>query len=89
MLANLLYEKRFGIYGILHEFWPKLQFFRFGPYFSEPLIAGLDPETLTPYICNMDHIGCISNPEDFVAVGTGSLQLYGICEAVWEKNMVW
>jgi len=60
---------------------------RFGPYFSEPLIAGLDPENFTPYICNMDHIGCISNPEDFVAVGTGGLQLYGICEAVWEKNM--
>jgi 20S proteasome subunit beta 3 len=61
---------------------------RFGPYFSEPLIAGLDPENFTPYICNMDHIGCISNPEDFVAVGTGGLQLYGICEAVWEKHMV-
>ena len=30
---------------------------RFGPYFIEPVIAGLDPKTMKPFICNMDLIG--------------------------------
>ena len=30
---------------------------RFGPFFVEPIVAGLDPETHAPYICNMDLIG--------------------------------
>lgn len=27
---------------------------RFGPYFIEPVIAGLDPYDNTPYVCDMD-----------------------------------
>lgn len=27
---------------------------RFGPYFIEPVIAGLDPVDSRPYVCNMD-----------------------------------
>ena len=30
---------------------------RFGPFFVEPIVAGLDPVTFQPYICNMDLIG--------------------------------
>ena len=30
---------------------------RFGPFFVEPIVAGLDPATGKPYICNMDLIG--------------------------------
>lgn len=60
---------------------------RFGPYFVEPLIAGLDPKTLEPYVCNMDLIGCPNEPEDFVVGGTASSQLYGMCEALWEPNL--
>ena len=30
---------------------------RFGPFFVEPIVAGLDPVTFEPYICNMDLIG--------------------------------
>ena len=26
---------------------------RFGPFFVEPIVAGLDPVTFEPYICNM------------------------------------
>ena len=40
---------------------------RFGPFFVEPIVAGLDPLTYEPYICNMDLIGCITEPTDFVA----------------------
>merc|ERR1719348_510335 len=39
---------------------------RFGPFFVEPIVAGLDPVTHKPYICNMDLIGCITEPKDFV-----------------------
>lgn len=60
---------------------------RFGPYFVEPVIAGLDPKTHEPFICNMDLIGCINEPEDFVVGGTCTDQLYGMCEALWEPDL--
>lgn len=60
---------------------------RFGPYFVEPVIAGLDPETNQPYIANMDLIGCLNEPDDFVVSGTCSEQAFGMCEALWEPNL--
>ncbi|CCD73694.1 Proteasome subunit beta type-3 [Caenorhabditis elegans] len=59
---------------------------RFGSYFTEPLVAGLD-DTNKPYICCMDTIGCVSAPRDFVAVGTGQEYLLGVCENFWRENM--
>ena len=35
---------------------------RFGPFFVEPIVAGLDPVTFEPYICNMDLIGTELSP---------------------------
>ena len=32
---------------------------RFGPYFIEPVIAGLDPVDNQPYVCNMDLVSLI------------------------------
>lgn len=60
---------------------------RFGPYFVEPVIAGLNPHTFEPFICNMDLIGCIDQPDDFVVGGTCSEQLYGMCETLWRPNL--
>ncbi|PIO59534.1 peptidase, T1 family [Teladorsagia circumcincta] len=60
---------------------------RFGSFFTEPLVAGLDPDTNKPYICGMDTIGCIAAPNDFVAVGTGQEYLLGVCETFWKENM--
>lgn len=60
---------------------------RFSYYFVEPIIAGLDPKTYEPYICNMDLIGCINEPYDFVVGGTCSEQLYGMCESLWRPNL--
>jgi len=60
---------------------------RFGPYFTEPIVAGLQPKTFEPYIASCDLIGCITKPEDFVVCGTCDSQLYGMCESVWEPNM--
>ena len=36
---------------------------RFGPFFVEPIVAGLDPETFAPYICNMDLIGMVAESD--------------------------
>lgn len=74
--------KRFG--AMLSSF---LYERRFGPYFIEPVIAGLDPKTFEPFICNMDLIGCPNNPDDFVVVGTCAEQLYGMCETLWRPDM--
>nr|CAG4645777.1 EOG090X0CE5 [Lynceus sp. MCZ IZ 141354] len=60
---------------------------RFGPYFVEPVIAGLDPETHKPFICTMDLIGCQSKPSDFAIAGTCTESLYGMCEAIYEPDM--
>uniref|UniRef100_A0A1E1XFG1 Proteasome subunit beta n=1 Tax=Amblyomma aureolatum TaxID=187763 RepID=A0A1E1XFG1_9ACAR len=60
---------------------------RFGPYFVQPVVAGLDPVTNEPYICAMDLIGCIDSPKDFVVAGTCEEQCYGMCETLWEPDM--
>jgi 20S proteasome subunit beta 3 len=69
MVANLLYEKRFG------------------PYYTEPVIAGLDPKTFKLFICSLDLIGCPMVTDDFVVSGTCSEQMYGMCESLWEPHM--
>lgn len=61
---------------------------RFGPYYTEPVIAGLDPKTFKPFICSLDLIGCPMVTDDFVVSGTCSEQMYGMCESLWEPNMV-
>lgn len=60
---------------------------RFGPYFVEPVIAGLDSATKEPYICALDLIGCGCEPADFVVSGTCSESLYGMCETLWRENL--
>lgn len=60
---------------------------RFGPYFVEPVIAGLDPKTNAPYLGTFDLIGCANEPEDFVVAGTCEEQLYGMCESLWKPDL--
>ncbi|XP_031559421.1 proteasome subunit beta type-3-like [Actinia tenebrosa] len=60
---------------------------RFGPYFVEPVVAGLDPKTNEPYIAAMDLIGCPMETKDFVVSGTCSEQMYGMCESIWEPDL--
>ncbi|KAL1930337.1 hypothetical protein VTP01DRAFT_10499 [Rhizomucor pusillus] len=59
---------------------------RFGPYFVEPVIAGLDKKN-QPFICSMDLIGCINFAKDFVVSGTAGPNLYGMCESLWEPDL--
>jgi len=60
---------------------------RFGPYFIEPVIAGIDPKTGEPFIACTDVIGCLEEPEDFVVAGTATEQAFGMCETLWEPNL--
>jgi len=59
---------------------------RFGPYFTEPVVAGLDNDH-NPFMCAFDFIGAMSKAEDFVVSGTSSEQLFGVCESFWRPDM--
>ncbi|MDP2437445.1 MAG: proteasome subunit beta type-3 [archaeon] len=60
---------------------------RFGPYFVEPVVCGLEGKDSKPYIVAMDLIGAPVFAEDFVVAGTSSEALYGLCETFWKPNM--
>jgi len=65
---------------------------RFGPYFVEPIVCGLEDDEKTgekdkPYICAMDLIGAPVTTPDFLVTGTASEQLYGVCEAMYKADM--
>lgn len=60
---------------------------RFGPYFVEPVIAGIDDKTGEAYITSMDLLGSLTEPDDFVVSGTCDEQLYGMLENLWEPNL--
>lgn len=61
---------------------------RFGPYFISPVVAGLEPKTGKPFICGFDSIGCIDFAKDFIVSGTATDQLFGMCEGLWEPDLV-
>eukprot|EP00937_MAST-01D_sp_MAST-1D-sp2_P002573 g2573.t1 len=59
---------------------------RFGPFFAEPVIAGLDTDN-KPFLCATDLIGAECFTDDFVVSGTSSENLYGMCESLYRPNM--
>lgn len=59
---------------------------RFGPYFVQPVIAGLEPDG-TPYLCGMDSIGAMETAKDFMVAGTAPESLMGICESLWKPDL--
>ncbi len=59
---------------------------RFGPYFCEPVIAGLD-EQGKPFLSTMDLIGAQAGAKDFVVAGTCDGNLYGMCETLYKPDM--
>jgi len=68
---------------------------RFGPYFVEPVVAGLEDKKdekgvlhkNVPFICAMDLIGAPCTAEDFVVAGTSGEELYGCAEAFYKPNL--
>ncbi|KAL5145483.1 Proteasome subunit beta type-3 [Glycine soja] len=59
---------------------------RFGPYFCQPVIAGLGDDD-KPFICTMDAIGAKELAKDFAVAGTASESLYGACESMFKPDM--
>mmetsp|Transcript_22815 Transcript_22815/g.68493 ORF Transcript_22815/g.68493 Transcript_22815/m.68493 type:complete len:205 (+) Transcript_22815:236-850(+) len=59
---------------------------RFGPYFVEPVVAGLKDDG-TPFLCGMDLIGAPVYTDDFVVSGTCTPNLNGMCESMWRPGM--
>lgn len=60
---------------------------RFGPYFIEPIVAGIDDKTGESFVSSMDLIGCKLIADDFAITGTCSEQLFGACETLWEPDL--
>ena len=59
---------------------------RFGPYFIEPIVAGLD-EKNQPFVSGMDLIGATMTADDFVVSGTCTGNLDGMCESLYKPGM--
>ena len=65
-------------------------YFRFGPYFVSPVIAGLEPDGnggFTPVITTYDSIGYREQLGNFKVGGTGEQLLYGCCEAFYKPDL--
>ncbi|XP_049848160.1 proteasome subunit beta type-3-like [Schistocerca gregaria] len=58
---------------------------RFGPFFVEPVVCGLEGNK--PYLCAMDLIGAGTSATDFVTSGTSSRAIFGLAETLWRPNM--
>ena len=59
---------------------------RFGPWFCEPVIAGLKVDN-TPFLSGMDLIGAPVFTDDFCVSGTCTPNLHGMCEALYRPDM--
>lgn len=94
-LKNLL-EFRMGLYKLKEEREMKpavlsnmlshlLYEKRFGPYFAEPIVAGLDDDN-QPFLSTMDLIGANVQEKDFVVTGTCTGNLFGMCESLYKPD---
>ncbi|SPO20184.1 probable PUP3 - 20S proteasome subunit beta3 [Ustilago trichophora] len=59
---------------------------RFGPYFIEPVIAGINSKD-EPFIAASDVVGCLNFAKDFVVSGTAADKLFGMTEGLWEPDL--
>merc|ERR1712137_108844 len=60
---------------------------RFGPYFVEPIVCGLQGPDNTPFVAAYDLIGAGVFADDFVVTGTCLESLYGMCESLWQPDL--
>jgi 20S proteasome subunit beta 3 len=60
---------------------------RFGPWFCEPIVAGLSDDN-KPFLSGMDLIGAPVFTDDFVVSGTCTANLHGMCESMYRPDMV-
>ncbi|RHY83858.1 hypothetical protein DYB37_011066 [Aphanomyces astaci] len=59
---------------------------RFGPWFVEPLVAGLTEDN-QPFLSSMDCLGCEMFTKDYVCAGTMEEALHGMCESLFRPDM--
>ncbi len=59
---------------------------RFGPWFCEPVVAGLREDN-TPFLSGMDLLGAPVFANDYCVAGTCTPNLHGMCEALYRPNM--
>lgn len=59
---------------------------RFGPWFCEPVVAGLTDDN-KPFLSGMDLLGAPVFADDFVVSGTCTANLHGMCEAMFRPDM--
>jgi len=59
---------------------------RFGPYYMEPVICGLDDQN-QPFLSSMDLIGAGMKADDFCVAGNCTGNLYGMAESLYRPNM--
>lgn len=59
---------------------------RFGPYFTEPVVVGLNDKN-EPFLSAMDLIGAPVMTKDFVVSGTCTANLFGMCESMYRPDM--
>ena len=59
---------------------------RFSPYYTEPVVAGLDADG-KPYITSMDLIGADASTDDFVVAGDNVESLFGVCESFYKRDL--
>ncbi|KAL4450825.1 hypothetical protein ABPG74_011667 [Tetrahymena malaccensis] len=63
---------------------------RWGPYFVQPIVAGLeydDVKGVIPITATYDSIGCTSIEGEFQVGGTGADGLIGSCESFWRQGL--
>jgi 20S proteasome subunit beta 3 len=60
---------------------------RFGPFFCEPVICGLQGEANTPYLCGMDLLGAQVYTDDFMLAGDCPEAMYGLCESMYKPDL--
>lgn len=59
---------------------------RFGPYYMEPIIAGLG-EDGKPFLSSMDLIGATMTDKNFVVAGNCTGNLFGMAESLYRPDM--
>jgi len=83
LLKENRFPEHFEIKNILSRLLYKN---RFTPFFTEPILAGIDKKG-NPVISSMDVIGAVSNSNKFSVSGSSSDGLYGACESFWKPDM--
>jgi len=60
---------------------------RFGPYFCEPVVCGLEGPEHAPYLCGMDLLGAQVYTDDFILAGDCPEAMYGLCESMYKPDL--